>query len=181
MKIAEVLLLLSDKEKEMYTLINERKVASTISYKKDEGVTSVERPERSVDELTTMIEKLSKDIRKLRLEVSKANVNTVVEWQVDGERITLGEAINLIKQMRNTLPAVNALSQLKTNTRFVDPNPYYNRNSANAVDRSYEEITEPTFDTKIYKAKAEKLTREIRALESVIQTVNWAVDISWAE
>jgi sulfur transfer complex TusBCD TusB component (DsrH family) len=182
MKLAEALLVIKQKEAEVYALNRKRGSSKFQSYRKtDQGRGPVvTTPDVDVDETTNTINKLNSDIRKMRRLVSKANVETKIDWVVDEEQITLAEAIILIQQMRQDLYNFTDLSSAKTYSRVNDMGARALRD--NSSDKfSFEEVFEVTYDTKKYSELADTLTRKVNKLEAVIQQTNWTVDIDWEE
>ena len=122
MSLAEVRLTLENKEKELTTLLQRRNDCMFNVFKKtNDGKQMIhEKHEFTVDELTEKIEALQKEIRKLRLCSTIANVNTLVDFVVDGEKekITLQEAIYLIKQYREEVLTLRMMGEKKTKDVF---------------------------------------------------------------
>lgn len=170
--LAEARLILETKEKELRTLFDRREECKTNTYKKINGAKELthEEHEFSVDDLSNQIETSKKEIRKLRLLTTVANVQAKVDFVVEDETITLQEAIYLIKQYRDELPYLEELGELKSFSEFIDPTLRF---AQNAVDRSYEQVTEPTFDTKLYRKKAQKIQKLITKLELAITKTNF--------
>jgi HD superfamily phosphohydrolase len=170
--LAEARLILDNKEAELKTLFQRRKDCRLNIYKKNEDKKELlhEEHEFTVDDLTKDIERLKKEIRKLRLVTTKANIDSNVDFTVDGEKISLQEAIYLIKQYREELPVLKDMGEIKTTSTIVDPTPRYGQST---VDRSYEQLTEPTYNTKEYRKKAEKLEFLITKLEIAINQANY--------
>lgn len=176
MSLAEVRLILDNKEKELETLLQRRCDCMFNIYKKKDGDKELthEKHEFTVDTLTNEIESLKKVIRKLRLYATTANINTLVDFTVDGEKITLQEAIYLIKQYREELPILRKMGEQKTTSKIVDPAPRFSQVS---VDHSYEEISEPTYNTKEYRKRAKKLEKLITKLELAINKANLTTEL----
>jgi len=178
MSLAELRLVLENKEKELAMLLQRRNDCMVNVYKKTNGEKQLmhEEHEFTVDKLTEDIEALRKEIRKLRLCSTIANVNTMVDFVVDGEKekITLQEAIYLIKQYREEVLTLRMMGEKKTTSKIVDPLRF---SSNSNVDRSYEEITEPTYDTKKYRKKAEKMEKLITKLELAINKANLTTEV----
>lgn len=170
--LAEARLILDNKEAELKTLFQRRKDCRLNIYKKKDTSKELthEEHEFTVDELTDKIETLKKDIRKLRLVTTRANIDSDVDFTVDGEKIKLQEAIYLIKQYRDELPVLKDMGEVKTTSTIVDPTPRFGQST---VDRSYEQLTEPTYNTKDYRKKAEKLEFLITKLEIAINQANY--------
>jgi len=173
--LAEVKIILDDKEKELKDYIQKRNQSLTNTYKKvDEETKELlhESHEFSVDFLTETIVRLEKEIRKLRLILAQYNASTLVDFTVDNEQISLQEALYLIKQYRNSLPNLVSMGEYKTKSRLVDPTSRFS--TASAVDRSYTEVVEPTFDTKKFRELGKKTEFLIRKLEVAINQGNYS-------
>jgi len=169
--LAEARLILENKETELKPLFQRRKDCRLNIYKKNDEKKELlhEEHEFTVDDLTKDIEKLKKEIRKLRLITTRANINSNVDFTVDKENISLQEAIYLIKQYREEVPVLKDMGEIKTISTIVDPTP----NWQSTVDCSYEQVTEPTYNTKDYRKKAEKLEFLITKLEIAINQTNY--------
>lgn len=173
--LAEAFLILKSKEKELDEVLTSRFSYLENTYKKVNGQKELthEPHEISVDDITIKSEILMKEIRKLRLIIAKANLETSVDFTVDGEKISLQEAIYLVKQYRNELPRTKSMGEMKSYSTIVDPTPRYAQ-VAGAIDRSYEQVTEPSFNTKEYRKKAEKMELLITKLEVAINQANYS-------
>lgn len=176
MTLAEVRLILDNKEQELRDVFSKRNEVQINTYKKTDSVKELTHSEHefSVDDLTAKADTLQKEIRILRLLLAKHNVNTLVDFTMDGEKVSLQEAIYLVKQYRENLPHLKYMGELKTTSRLVDPG---SRFIQQAVDRSYEEVKEPTFDTKKYRETAKKIEVLITKLEIAINQANYNTTI----
>lgn len=181
--LAEARLILANKEQELHDLFAKRKEARVNVYRKKDGQKELMHVphEFTVDELTEKINKLQKEIRLLRLAVTKANIETLVDFLVDGKKITLQEAIYLIKQYREELPVLKEMGELKAKSEIVNPTARWGLQTA--TDSSYEQVTEPTYDTKKYRQLATKTETLITKLEVAINKANYStmVDIEGVE
>ncbi len=178
MTLAEARLVLDNKEGELQDVFNKRYECKTNEYMKKDGTKTLmhESHEFTVDKLTETIERLQKEIRKLRLITTQTNIETSVDFTVDDEQITLQEAIYLIKQYRSEHCVLKQAGELRTESHFV--NPAQSRWPAqNTVDHSFEKIIEPTFDTKKYRRMAEKLEILITKLEVAINQANYKTEV----
>ena len=173
--LAEAFLILKNKENELDEVLTSRFSYLQNTYKKVNGQKELmhEPHEISVNELTVKSEILMKEIRKLRLIVAKANLEILVDFTMDGEKINLQEAIYLVKQYRNELPRLKQMAEMKSRSEIVDPTPRYVQVSG-GIDRSYEQVIEPSFDTKEYRKKAEKTEILITKLEVAINQANYS-------
>lgn len=173
--LAEAFLILKNKENELCQTLDSRYSVQHNVYKKINGQKELthEPHEFTVDELMVKAEVLAKEVRKLRLIIAKANIETNVEFILDGQKITLQEAIYLVKQYRNDLPTLKNLGEVKSHSTIVDPTPRYSQ-SQGGIDRSYEQVIEPTFNTKEYRKKAEKTEILITKLEVAINQANYS-------
>lgn len=76
-------------------LLMERDSVAFVEFEKGE---EYEKPERTVEEVTTELNEVRKDFRKLDVLVYKANLEAKITW--DDEEICIAEAIELAKQLR---------------------------------------------------------------------------------
>jgi len=182
--LAEAFLILKNKENELNQIISARFTYQQNIYKKVNGQKELmhEPHEMTVDEATAKADQLMKEIRKLRLIISKSNLDTLVDFTLDGERITLQEAIYLVKQYRSDLPRYKDMGDAKSHSTIVDPTPRYAQGSV-GIDRSYEQVIEPSYNTKEYRKKAEKTEVLITKLEVAINQANYStyVDLDGIE
>lgn len=178
--LAEAFLILKNKENELDEVLTSRFACLQNTYKKVNGQKELmhEPHEISVNELTSKSEILMKEIRKLRLIVAKSNLETLVEFTIDGERISLQEAIYLVKQYRNELPRLKQMGEMRSHSEIVDPTPIYTPRVSGGIDRSYEQVMEPSFDTKEYRKKAEKMEVLITKLEVAINQANYSIFVN---
>lgn len=187
MTLAEARLILDNKENELQEICAKRRECRTNTYRKKDGKKDLihEAHEFSVDELTEKIEKLQKEIRILRLATAKANIETMVDFTVDGKKICLQEAIYLIKQYREELPVLKEMGELKAKSEIINAPVSMSRwmTQTPVVDNSYEQVIEPNYDTKKYRKLAEKTETLITKLEVAINKANYStfVDIEGVE
>lgn len=177
--VEEARLILANKEEELSRLQKLRHTSKTNVFRKKDGVKELVNSEHefTIDEITKLIEKVEKEIRILRVELTVANVNTLVDFtDEDGQQITLQEAIYMIKQLRLDQGTVKDMGEMKLTSKIVDNTPRILAANG-AVDRSYEEITEPNFDTLKYRKKAKKIELLITKLEMEIKKANLNVMI----
>lgn len=171
--LAELRLVLDVKEKNLADALIKRNTVEKNVFKlvADEKKLTHEEHETTVAEQEEIIAGLEKEIRILRLVLAKNNVDTLVDYIEDDKKISLQEAIYLVKQYRTKLPKIKAMGEFRTSSRIVDPTSRYQQN---AVDRSYEEITEATYDIKAYREKAKKIETLITKLEMAINQANYS-------
>lgn len=173
--LAEALLILDSKIKQNNSLIDELKEVRYNKYRKDNGEKILEHKEHesSVDSVVKKFNKVSMEIRKLKCYIREANLRIIVDYKVDNERISLYEALLLIKEYRKLYDIYSRLGTLKVTSEIIVSEKSYRMLS----DLSYEQICEPTYNTKKYREKAEKLEVLITKLEIAINQSNYSNEI----
>jgi anion-transporting ArsA/GET3 family ATPase len=167
--LAEVLPLLERKRAYLEQLVQERISSSTIKYELGDTEEFIDRPERNPDEITEEIEFVSKQIRKLQRELTKANVNIVTDFVLDGENLTLGELVIALDQMRRELPRLQSLANYRSSkkkrnqTIYVDGKP---------VVQEKVDCVDLTFEPSLYRKKAESLQRQIDKAQAILNKFN---------
>lgn len=128
--------------------------------------------EYTVDDLTEKIFKLKNEIDILREAINRANLETLVDFrwpEPDSPKLNLQRAIWLIKWLRNEQNYESILSSYKETRKIVDET---SRFATNPIDRSYEEISRPTFDTKKYADRVKKFESLFIKMEMAINAAN---------
>ena len=97
-----------------------------------------------------------------------------VNFKIDNEEISLYEALLLIKQYRDKYEVCKKLGSSKVSSNLSVPENSYRV----STDMSYEQIKEPTYDTKKYRTKSEKFEVLITKLEIAINQANYGNEIS---
>lgn len=177
--IEEVRIRLTTEEQKLSDLFSKRKEVSKNIYKEKDGTKTLMHDEHefSVEEIQTKIESTQSIVRTLRFALMKANIETTIPFKpVDGagDSITLFEAIALIKQLRSDYDELVKMGEMKTISQVKDPTP---RMTQSTVDKSYNEISEPTFNTKAFRNKAQKMQVMIDKLELLINKANLNTEI----
>lgn len=174
MTITEARLFIDSKERDLKdTLANREKSSTNVSKLANGKKELVHAPhEYNVDAMTALVAKLQCEIRKLRLLVTKANVDTILAGVTgtEAEPLTLQEGIYLIKQLREDALVMRRLGDMKEHRQVVDP--LASRYGATTADRSYEQVSEPTFNTRLYREREKSLDRYIHNLEMAITHAN---------
>lgn len=179
MKIAEGLILLPRLEAKVDELRKARQAASTVSYDELKKEEILVKPEVSVYDLTEQINGVCKVIRELKRFISYANTTNTIAWELDdAKEIFLGEGVTLLNQMEKGQDYLTNLGNIKTTSKVIDPYSGGRLSSSTGPSQwAYKEITEASFDTKIYKAKAEQNQKGIAKLKALVQAKNWEVEI----
>lgn len=173
--LAEALLILDNKIKQSNDLIQELQEVRVNKYRKENGENNLEHEphENTVDFVLENYDKISTEIRLLKCYIREANFKIVVNYKVNNKNISLYEALLLIKEYRSVYDLYRNLGSSKTKSEIIVPRTDFRV----AADRSYELITEPTYNTKKYRGKAEKLESLITKLEIAINQANYGNEI----
>lgn len=122
----EAVRLIEKKKSRLSELRTLRQNSAVMSYEEGEDEAFIEQPERQVEEITSEIKFVQRQIRKLQLSITHANVTVMTGVELDGEELTLGELLIAIKQLREELPFLKKLmnnkntKQKKKNREYVD-------------------------------------------------------------
>lgn len=93
-------------------LLTERDSVAFVEFEKGE---EYEKPERTVEEVTTELNEVRRDFRKLDILVYKANLEATITW--DDEEICIAEAIELAKQLRGEAGRIKVFARSKKQER----------------------------------------------------------------
>ena len=109
-------------------------------------------------ELSKEIDQKVEDIRKLKIEIQKANLNTVV----NGENISLAEAIIKVKDIRSTLAHLSDLFEKKHSYLFRDKDK----------EEMIAQLDELEVEDEIERLEIQKVQ-----LDNKIQMANWTTKL----
>ncbi|ANY75739.1 hypothetical protein [Paenibacillus ihbetae] len=122
---------------------------------------TAEVPARSVDVITEEIDAVSADFRKLDLLMAISNTTETIPW--NGTNITVMEAIELAKQMRNEIGQLAHLGSRKKLER---------QTSRGLEGGAVTLFNVALYDPEAYHAAARKKEREVTKLSSLIEHAN---------
>jgi hypothetical protein len=181
-KLAEVKMILDNKEQELKDIYGERSRSLKDTFRLEAGVETKINPdyEFSVDELTNRAEVLEREILELKAILTTTNCNTLVEYTIDNQAISLHKAIVLIKQYREGINNIKGLGEQKETRRTVNDAASRYMPIANQPS-SYEEISRPTYNTKKYRDIYQKRLTLITRLEMAINQANYSTDVEIPE
>lgn len=162
--MAEALAVRAAMNRLMNQLMQERLNNSSTIIEKGEAA---EIPARSVDVITEEIEAISADYRKLDLFMGISNTTETIPW--NGTHITVMEAIELAKQMRNEIGQLAHLGSRKK----------LERQSSRGHEGSVTLFNVALYDPESYQATARKKEREVTKLSSLIEHANHNSKISF--
>ncbi|WP_106767583.1 hypothetical protein [Paenibacillus faecalis] len=128
---------------------------------------TAEVPVRSVDVITEEIDAISTDFRKLDLLMAISNTTETISW--NGANITVMEAIELAKQMRNEIGQLAHLGSRKK----------LERQNSRGLEGSVTLFNVALYDPEAYQAAARKKEREVTKLSSLIEHANHHSKISF--
>lgn len=148
----------------MNQLMQERLNNSSTIIEKGE---TAEIPTRSVDVITEEIDAVSTDFRKLDLLMAISNTTETISW--NGTLITVMEAIELAKQLRNEIGQLAHLGSRKK----------LERQSSRGHEGSVTLFNVALYDPEAYQATARKKEREVTKLSSLIEHANHNSKISF--
>lgn len=174
----EALRLLEDKKDRLRELRQLRYDSAVLRYEEGETEEFINRPERTVEDITAEITFLSKQIRKLQLAITKANVEIETEVELEGEKLLLGEVLVAIRQLReehNNLVNLAKNKNQKTKKRereFVDGQIVY----VTKVN-----VNEVLYNTAKVKEDAEKTKKLIDKMQAVINKINIETEIDFVD
>jgi len=150
MKIGEALNFLKKEKSRLARLISLRKSNVYI----EEGKKAEFDPVNLTKEINTKIE----DIRKLKIKISKANLNA----EVSGEKISLAEAIIKVGDIRSKIAQLSNLFERKRDFWYSEKEPKH----------LIAQLNEAEIEEEI-----EKLENEKGKLDNKIQLTNWNAEL----
>lgn len=154
--VAELRLLKNAIQTKLHDLINERQDVAYVEY--DKG----EEPEISVSPLNHVMDELKKvrmHLRVVKRELAKANQKEVIAF--DGELLSIQDALELVKQLRNESDALQRFGRSKPVERVSSPydsTPIYRR---------------ACFEPTEFKTYAEETLKEANHLSILIDKANF--------
>lgn len=167
--LGESLNLLEAKKQRIREITQLRNKSTMVTYEEGDTEDLIERPEHSVDNLTAELSLLRRQVRKLQLAVTKSNVELKTDVEYEGEFLTLGEVLVLIKELREELPQLNRLAEMKSR-KTKQNNREYVENQMVTVKTI--QVQELTFTPETYREKARNVEKLIQVLQSTITRLN---------
>lgn len=172
MNLKETKSLLDNKILEVKSLIRKRNDCLLDEYRFVQGTDiafedkfKINSPhEFTVDELTTLIDSLDTEILQLKHTLNKANEETTIVFH--SETMSLSTAIFKVKTMRDKLPSLKKLGEIKEDREVVTPSRY------SEDTQTYVRINKPTYDFKKYRELGKALENDIIELQSIIDKAN---------
>ncbi|MEJ8543987.1 hypothetical protein [Brevibacillus borstelensis] len=155
-------------ERQIDYLKDERFEFSSVTIAKGE---TPEFPKRTIELITGELNKARADYRRLDSLIAEANLKKVVEW--DGEMISLVEAIELAKQLREETGEYKRFGIRKKIER--SPSHYHSR--SRSYDGGSDLITMTTYDPDVYREWGKKLERRANLLSGKIEAANHSISI----
>lgn len=125
--------------------------------------------EFSVDELTEDINRLDEEILLLKSTLNRHNESTIIEFK--GNKMSLSTAIFKVKTMRDKLPSLKKLGEIKESRDLLVPNKYSDET------QTYLVINKPTYDVKQYRDLAKVVENDIISLQSLIDKANLETNV----
>ena len=93
--VAEARLLKNAGAEKVYELISERNRIAYVEFEKGEDY---EKPNRTFEEVSADIKKVREHHRIIKKALAENNLKTTIDWK--GEKLTIVEALELVKQLR---------------------------------------------------------------------------------
>ncbi|WLR41210.1 DIP1984 family protein [Bacillus carboniphilus] len=143
-------------------LLEERDSVSTVETIVGE---KYEKPVRSVDDVTIEIERSRKDFRRLDTSMAEMNLQAKVFW--DDKEISITEAIELAKQLREEVNVFKEYGKRKKQT--LSSNWHHEEKV----------MIHTLYDPEEYRKKALKLERQVNRLSQDIEAKNHQVEFEF--
>jgi hypothetical protein len=172
----EGLRLLEQKKKRITELRALRSNSAVVKYEEGDDESFRNVPERKVDDITNELNFTERQVRKLQLAITKANVEVETDIEVEGEKLKLGEVIVAIRQFRDEHPYLTSLSNNKNEKKKVKDKEYID-GSLTFVTKVH--ITEVQFNTAQYREKSALYEKLIQKMQSTINKLNTDVVIDF--
>ena len=164
--LAEALPLKKQISKILQDKIRERNDNAFLEYEKDGE--KVEEPAKSFKELTSELEEVRLDYRKMDFLMDQANINCKLDWE--GNSLSIKEAIELSKQIRGEAIQLKSLSYSKPIEKVV----------------SYRNEGPATYKKALFKPEelvddALRLEKKANRLSMLIEKTNHLHEITFVE
>lgn len=155
--VAEARLLKNAVRDKLHDLINERNKVAFVEFEKGEEYTPHNRKFKDV---TKEIQKVREHYRTVKERIAEANLQNTIEWK--GEKISIVEALELVKQLRseaNSLRMFGKSQQVERITRGAfDSTIFYKK---------------ALFDPPSVKKQADKILKDANRLSILIDKANF--------
>jgi hypothetical protein len=166
--------LIQEKKRRILQLRHERRVSTTVQF--EEGMTEdfIQRPERTVDDLTSEITFLTNQVQTLVQLVSDANLRTQTNFDINGSNVNLGKLILWLRDSREELPDLQYLSKLRGSKAKVNERHIL---AGQPTIVPIVKVTEIQLNPKAYEAAAKKLEVQIKVAQNIINGLNQSVSV----
>ncbi|MBL4952206.1 hypothetical protein JK635_08285 [Neobacillus sp. YIM B02564] len=164
MTLAEAVPLKGIISRHIQELIRERNDVAFVEAEKGE---EYEKPLRSVEKITEELERVRKDFRMLDILINKANLENTICW--DEENISIKEAIELAKQLREEANRLKSLGNAKK----------IERTSRGLLNNHLVLLRIAQFEPEEYRKRGIKLERQVNKLSALIEHANHFVTIEF--
>ncbi|WCF11715.1 hypothetical protein NDS46_30690 (plasmid) [Paenibacillus thiaminolyticus] len=156
-KLSQAVTLMSTISKRIYELKDELNQLAFLYVPKGENYELSNM--RTFNQVITEIESAEEDLRKLEVQIAKANTEVTIDW--NQESLSILEALKLAKALRDKATEYSS----------------FGRNRNNEIDRARSMGGTPvlrvlTYDPALYAEKARKLTRQANKLSALIDDAN---------
>lgn len=165
--VSELRLLKNAVSDKLHELLRERNRIAFVEFEKNEEYIV---PDRKFEEVTKDIERVREHYRIVKQALAKNNLTTTIEWK--GKTLTIAEALELVKQLRQEAEDLKRFGEAKQMERI----------SHGAFDTkiSYKKAL---FDPAAVKKEADRILKEARRLSFAIDQANFnaSVDIDFVD
>lgn len=175
----EALTLLEEKKQVLKNLHKLRKDSAVIVFQEGDSDEFKNTPERQVSEITEEINFVSKQIRKLQRAITKSNVEIETDIQLDGEKLTLGELIVAVRQLREELPMLTMLGNHKKDKKRNREREYASNGQVVTIEKIM--ITDVLYNTAEYREKAKQSEALIKKMQSTINKINVETTVEYED
>ena len=160
--VAEARLLKNAVAEKLYELISERNRIAYVEFEKGEDY---EKPNRTFEEVSADIKKVREHHRIIKKALAENNLKTTIDWK--GEKLTIVEALELVKQLRaeaSDLRRFGISNQVeRLNSRPFDSKTFYRK---------------AMFDPVKVKRDSEKILKEANRLSILIDKANFNATVN---
>ena len=129
-------------------------------------------PPRKVEDILKDMEKVERDLRRLRVARDLANHQAVVAWKIEGyDKLSIAEALELAKQFRERLNLYRQMARENPNVHSVV--------NFRSFGSGSDMLARVTYDPAFYQHQAKKLERQVNALSIAIDKANQTVQLEF--
>jgi hypothetical protein len=136
-------------------------------------------PPRSLEDLTSLIEKKRSDLVLLQARIDAANTSFLTEWVEDENKVSINQLWLMIQAARQECQFSLYISNDRVKVARSKGQRRVDRDATGKliVVNDPDVFTEYPYDIEAQRERAKKLEAKIRVMNSVLQKANWIATI----